>query len=760
MATIVLRNVFFELISFLALLWLSAPIVGAQESFHPNRNPVLQVTRTAQPIKVDGNLDDLSWRDAGKTSDFTEHSPGVEIKPPVRTEAFITYDNENLYVAVICYDDPKKVRATYCNRDEIYNDDNIGIFLDTYGDAAWAYTLNVNPYGLQADALWGANQGEDSGYDLIWKSAGKITDSGYQVEVAIPFSSLRFPNQPVQTWKLEIYRHHYRESHYQISSVGYDPNESCWPCQWGTLLGIENVQPGKGLALVPSVIGYQSGARIDYDNPQSEFENEKFDGEMSVGAQYSPTSNITAEITYNPDFSQVEADAEQIDVNTVTALSFPEKRPFFQEGSDLFRTYFTSVYTRSINDPEVAVKGVARINRTSIAFLSARDEHSPIIIPFNEMSGFALAGKSVSNLLRLRNTLGSGSQIGMIATDRRFDDGGSGTLIGLDGLFRISKSYELMWQYLTTNIKEPDDTALSTDVNGILFDRKKHTADFDGESFWGHGYFVGFERSALHWNFEIDYYGTTPTFRADNGFEPKDDYQIFEFSQSYVIYPKSKLIRQSTPMIDYERQWDFAGHKKYESINIGVLSSLSSQTDLHQALILFSENYTGIQFNNLWQLHFCASSNFSRYMSVDAAFNYGHQIARIFRVKGSETSASFCLELKPTNKLKIESNIEYDKSNDLDTDMKLFEGYVFWTNINYHLTRELSIRLLAQHNDFSRTWDVDPLVTFQLGPFSALYAGATHDFRHFNGLGDDMTYDKTALMSRQYFMKLQYMFQI
>jgi len=341
----------------------------AEDNFTPVYNPTLEVKKLSGTIDIDGDLNDPGWSNAARVGNFAEHSPGDQTKPPVNTEALITYDSDKLYVAMICYDDPALVRASFCERERVGSDDNICLLIDTYGDAAWAYELNVNPYGIQADAIWSQNVGEDGGYDLIWESAGKITDSGYQIELAIPFSSLRFPNKAEQVWKIDFWRNHPRDVQGQYSWAAYDRSVPCWPCQWGTVTGIKDVQPGKGIEIMPTLIGYQSGSLSGdgtSDSPYN-FDNDKAEGEVSLGGKLAVSSDITVEATYNPDFSQVEADAAQVDVNTNFALSFPERRPFFQEGNDLFTTIFGAVYTRLINNPEFAGKVTARIGRTSIA---------------------------------------------------------------------------------------------------------------------------------------------------------------------------------------------------------------------------------------------------------------------------------------------------------------------------------------------------------------------------------------------------------
>ena len=253
---------------FLGCLLQIVQLSYAGETYRPVYNPSLHITKINGDIKIDGELNDRDWLTAGKADNFAEHQPGDQIEPPVKTEAFITYNDENLYVAFICYDDPQSVRASYCDRDAVGADDNICLLIDTYGEATWAYEFNVTPYGLQGDYLWSPEGGEDESFDAVWESMGKITDSGYQLEMAIPFSSLRFPDRPQQTWKVDFWRNHPRDSRRQYSWAAYDRDEPCWPCQWGTITGISDVRPGRGIEILPSVIGYQSGALEDKADPE------------------------------------------------------------------------------------------------------------------------------------------------------------------------------------------------------------------------------------------------------------------------------------------------------------------------------------------------------------------------------------------------------------------------------------------------------------------------------------------------------------
>ena len=192
---------------------------------------------------------------------------------------------------------------------------------------------------------------------------------------------------------MDFWRTHPRESYRQYAWCANNLNETCWPCQWGAVDGIKNVYPGKGIELISSAIGNQIGIR-EFAESGNSFNNGDPDGEMSIGGKYTLGSDITVEAAYNPDYSQIEADARQIDVNSTFALFYPERRPFFQEGGDIFRTLFNSIYSRMINDPEVAVKVTGRPGNFRFGFLSAIDETSYYIMPFDERSAEVKIGRA------------------------------------------------------------------------------------------------------------------------------------------------------------------------------------------------------------------------------------------------------------------------------------------------------------------------------------------------------------------------------
>jgi hypothetical protein len=752
-------------------LWCAAVLAGIcaatnthadehDNGFTPIFHPTLQVTRAPGQIDIDGNLSDPGWQGAQPATHFTEHSPGEEVRPCVETKVFVTYDDENLYLSAVCYADPGTVRASMCERERIFSDDNIGFFFDTYGDASRAYIININPYGIQYDALWSPGYGEDSNFDLVFKSSGTVTDSGYQVELAIPFSCLRFDNKPLQEWKFDFYRHHQREVHYSMSWAAYDQNDPCWPCQWGTVYGIENVAPGRGIEVLPSFVAHQSGEIVNYGDPDTSFANGDIFGDLSLGGKYAVSSDIIVEGSYNPDFSQIEADASQIDVNTTFALFYEEKRPFFQEGMDLFRTNFNAVYTRSINDPDFALKSSAKFGTTSVAALSAHDEHSPMIIPFEERSAYVPAGRSYTNMAAFRHSFGEDNHLRGVLTDRRFEGGGIGTLASVDGQMRLTKSLSLKGQFMATHTAEPDDDILSQYLPDTTFDNGKYTAAFDGESFSGTGGLAGFACQSREVYAYVRAYQRTPTFHADNGYQPRngDRWTLGDFQ--YYIRPTKTILTRLTPGFSCGRIWDFNGLRKEEWLTATLNGNFRfAQSGFWTEVETRGERFAGVDFADIWS---AAGEVWATPMpDVDLGGNvvFGHQIARSALAMGRELTLQTWADLRLLGRVLVEPSIIYTESRDIDTDKMYYCGYIVRTRLGCQVNREFSLRLVTEYNNFSRQWNVDPLLTYRINPFSTFYLGATYDYDRFDQVGPNHIDTMTTLSKRQFFLKLQYLFQ-
>ncbi len=728
--------------------------------WQPERLPHMQTHRATGPIVVDGKLDDAGWNDIPRAGNFVEHQPGDQVQPPQPTEAMLTYDDNYLYAAFICYDDPAEVRASYSERDRIWSDDYVLLTLDTFGDQNCAFEIGSNAYGVQGDLLWSAGRGEDSTYDLVYHTSGRITDEGWQVEFAIPWTSLRFPDKPQQEWRVDFWRNSSRQVRSQYSWGIFNRGDNCWPCQWGTVTGIDGVRPGSGMSLMPAFVATQAGGReADDDGKAGPWANGKVLGEASLNAAYGITPSITAEATINPDFSQVESDAGQIEVNSTFALSYPEKRPFFQDGSDLWSTFFRPVYTRSLNRPNYAVKLIGRPGATGFAALVAQDDATPFILPFAEGSALLEGGRSVSALARVRHSFGSQSHVGAIATTRRHDGGGYGSVAGVDAAVTLSENLRVTGQALLSATTEPDNAALTARLDGLTFDGGRHTASFDGEHFTGRGVYAGIERSGSHWNGEISGSERTPTFRAESGFEPRNDQRKIDSWTAYTFYFDHGLVERLEPTFMASRIWDCSNVRKDEWLMCQVRAYLrKAQTQVWVERMGSNEFFHDISFNGITSNEFGFQVRPTEKVAGGGELVWGHRIARHDLVMGDEFSQDLWLNVQPHKRVLIEQTYEGVRSNDLATGERLFKGYITRTRLNVQLSREWSARLVLQYDDFSRQWNADPLVTFRLNPFSIFYAGSTRSYSTF--LGEQAGIEDWRLSSRSYFLKLQYLWQI
>ena len=731
------------------------------QEYQPVFNPSIMIAGIDGKIDIDGKLDDSGWKNAVNIGNFVERYPGVNLMPNVKTEVLLTYDEHNLYVAFKCQDDPAKLRATMCQRDQFNGDDAVSVLLDTYGNAAWAYEFFVNPYGVQKDYLWTSVQGEDYGYDIIWESAADITDWGYQVEIAIPFASIRFPNKDAQTWKIDFWRNHPRDSYRQYSWAAYNQNDQCWVCQWGTVEGIKNVKSGKGLEILPSLIWSQNGGVASYSNPDSLFNEGRGKAEASLGAKYSLSSDVTIEATYNPDFSQIEADAAQIDVNTTISLLYPERRPFFQEGSDIFRTFFNSFYTRTVSDPIFAAKLTGRTSRYSLGMLSAYDENTPYVIPLEEYGPVVSLGKSAVNVVRGTRTIGTNNMLGVIVTDRRFDAGGYGTVVGVDGDIRLSSKYSIIGQVIYSFTEEPDDSVSSAEnyLEGVMFDDSSHSAALDGETYAGGAIITQFRRRTRNWNFTLDYNHVSPTYRTETGYYPWNDYRIFSVYSNYNFYPAGSIIERLAPQIYAQGRWNFDGESKWRQANV----SLEGNLRIFQMYWGFGyengeERWWGLKFYNLWNFEGYAGAQLGNKLGIESNFHYGRSVARWIPAKSKELFFMTAMEIKPIDRLIIEPSLSYISGKDVETDAEFFKQTILRTRLRLQINKEFSVRLVTQYNDGSDRWDIDPLVTYKINPFSIFYIGSSHDILKLDNVADQRR--EWHQTHRQFFMKLQYLFRV
>ena len=311
------------------------------------KNPV-QVKRLDKPPVIDGKVDEEVWKQATVFKDFIQNRPGDLIPPSKQTEVLMGYDAKTLYIAFRAFDEPDKVRSTVAKRDAVFDDDWVGVVLDTFNDRRRAYELFFNPLGVQADAILTEGVNEDLSVDIVMESKGSITPEGYVVEVAVPFKSLRYVAGKDKAWGVHLIRAIKRFNDERSSWMPISRDISGYLIQAGSLTGLEGLSNERTLEIIPSITLSESGRRINRPvpgapatatlSPDGRFLNKPLEFDPGVSVKFGLTPQVTLDFTYNPDFAQVEADATVVTANQRFPIFFEEKRPFFLEGKEIFET--------------------------------------------------------------------------------------------------------------------------------------------------------------------------------------------------------------------------------------------------------------------------------------------------------------------------------------------------------------------------------------------------------------------------------------
>jgi len=390
--------------------YLLALLQGTSGSSAQTPPPPVAIPRIEAEVEIDGRLDEPMWAQAARLTGFRQYMP-VDSRPAEEsTEVLVWYSPSAIHFGIIAGDrSPQSIRATVADRDNLGQEDRVTIYLDTFNDERRAFFFGVNALGAQEDGVRSEGQfspgnlapgSSDLNPDYYWQSKGRITERGYEVEVRVPFKSLRFPGSGPQSWGLNIVRVTQRTG-YQDTWADTRRANSSFLAQSGTITGLEGLERGVVMEVSPFVTATLTGER---NAATGEFVRD--DVEPNAGANLRlGFTNFSLDATANPDFSTVESDAGQVTVNERFALFFPEKRPFFLEGIELFATPNQLVYTRRVADPIAGVKLTGKFGRLTTAYLAALDE-----TPGDDEALF--------NIARLRYDLGTASTSGITYTDR------------------------------------------------------------------------------------------------------------------------------------------------------------------------------------------------------------------------------------------------------------------------------------------------------------------------------------------------------
>ncbi len=541
----------------------------------PEKAKPLSVPRFDKPPVIDGKLDDEAWKQAAVFKDFYQTNPGDNIAPSKPTEAMIGYDSHTLYLAFHCFDEPDKIRATVAKRDEVFGEDNVRIFLDTFNDQRRAYVLGWNPLGVQQDGIQTEGSGTDFSVDIVMESKGIITSDGWTLEVAIPFKSLRYEAGKDKLWGIHVWRNIDRFNDEIDSWMPNSRDISSLLAQAGHLTGLENISTEHTLEIIPSVTVSETGRRVRALTPAqlaadpNAFDpgrmlNEPLNFDLGVTVKYGITPTVTLDLAINPDFAQVEADQTVVTANQRFPIFFEEKRPFFLEGIDIFKTPIRAVHTRAIVDPDVAVKLSGKRGKNTFGLLLASDNAPGNFSQDerNDPNSLASIARFIDKnayigVLRLKRDVGKESNIGVLFTTYNFIEQHN-QLGGIDGRIKISKQKTLTFQVIGTTSRrcffDPVLDAHRPDPSEGCF------AGFDPapgnptrpaktQNYYrtgnGLAYQVNYSRDGRHFFYGFNGNGQTQDYRADVGFTRRLN---TNFEGGYLGYssepkPKAKLVQ-------------------------------------------------------------------------------------------------------------------------------------------------------------------------------------------------------------------------
>lgn len=751
------RGLFLRLIPALSLglvlTGLPGALLSAQETPSKENLQAAHYTLTSatSEITVDGILNERAWSEATVFKLLYEWLPGDNVPPPVDTDCLVTFNRDNFYIAFRCYDpEPSKIRAHLMDRDAIdtfIQDDHISVMVDTFNDERRAFQFRVNPFGVQADANFSESEGyEDFSWDAIWSSAGKIEEWGYAIEIAIPFNQLRFPRtSEIQTWGIDCERSFPRNVRHRILSHRRDRNVQCLLCQLNKLTGFQGISPGLNLEIDPTLTANRTDERKDF--PAGPLEAGKANVEPGITARWGITPNLILNATANPDFSHVEADVAQLEVNTRFALKYPEKRPFFLEGADFFLTPFDAVFTRTVADPTGGIKLTGKVGRNAFGFFGASDRINNLLFPSNQGTlSTSLDKDIVSGVFRYRRDMGQNSSLGALYTGRASDEYFN-HVAGFDGFFYLSRAKSIRFQYLHSETDYPEDTALS-------FSQKTST-------FGGNALYAEFDHISRDWIYMLNYRDLSPGFRTDYGYIPRVDIRRLAGFVERIIWGKSDdWFTQLAFGIDGTIAYDYNNKLTDQRLNLAINYSGPLQSFIQLGYISNKELYSD-KLYNLDKVHFYAELKPAGGLWFKISGEYGDGVDyQNFRVANSTLLQPF-IELGLGRNINLSLQHAFQR---LDLQGKeIFEANLSQVRFVYNFNVRSFFRAIVQHLDVSRnpelylfpvqaktkTFFTQLLFSYKLNPRTVLFFGYSDNYLGMSGVDITRT-------NRTFFIKLGY----
>jgi hypothetical protein len=659
---------------------------------------LLKPLKTDKPPVIDGVLDDPVWAEAPYVKDFKTFIPDFGRDLSEETVAYFAYDSENLFFAFQCYDrEPKKIKATLSKRDDIRTDDFVCINLDSFNDQQSLYALYVNPLGIQMDSRYASNK-EDFSADMVWYSAGKLHENGYAVEMRIPLKSIRYSSGERTEMSIFFERSIGRRTEHG-SYPELDPAKGYAFLTGMAPMEFFGLKKYTLLELIPAFT-FQQG----YTQAEGRLARDMTARDLSLTGKYGITPSLILDATYNPDFSQVEADAGQVDVNLRYDLYFPEKRPFFLEGSENFTLAGTidgdfllsAVNTRNIVDPVAGVKLTGKIARKdNLAMIFAADE-SPIAIDPYETE----VKSAYFSIFRYRHALSQDSYLGLFFTDREHE-GRFNRVVGPDGMVRLNQSSMLSFHALGS------------------FTRAGSGAERED----GHALSLDYYHDTRDWKISLGFQDLSTDFETVTGYLTRTGLTRFRGAVSPLFYPRSQVLRRIAVSLASSQLRDQT-YNLWETDNTAaVIFTLVRTSQVSLAYSYATEIFLGQRFKTGgWKLQ--GRSQITNAIYFNLMFRSGQAIRYSESpFQGYGKSAQATLGYQPSEKFNWTLTFTYsDLFRDADKE-KVYDYTIVRNRLIYQLNKYLFFRAIVEYNSYRKQLLTDLLASFLYIPGTVIQLG-------------------------------------
>jgi hypothetical protein len=736
----------------------------------------VRIVRFSEAPTIDGKLDEAVWSQAAVLKDFYQIQPGDNIAPSKSCEVLLGYDSKFLYIAYRALDDPDKIRATVAKRDQIFDDDYVGFFLDTFADRRRAYAFFFNPLGVQADGILTESRGEDYSIDIVMESKGTLTDNGYIVEIAIPFKSLRYYSGEGKLWGAHFFRRIKRLDNELDSWMPISRDRSGSLNQAGHLTGLEGISTERTLELIPSLTISETGKRVSAARPggiaadptsdPGRLVNQPFRVDPGLTLKYSFSPTMTLDAALNPDFAQVEADQTVVTANQRFPIFFEEKRPFFFEGVDIFQTQLQAVHTRAIVDPDYAVKLTGRRGRETFGLLLASDnapgsftdeeKNDPEIRPQIEK---IIDKNAYIGVLRLKRDIGAESDLGLIATSYNFIENHN-QLGGFDGRFRINPKTVLNFQILGTTTRT------------FFFDPDRAEQVYRTGN--GLGYNWNYDVTGRHFGYFIGGTGRTRDYRANVGFTRRTNTNSVDNFWRYSSEPKPKATLISWRISQFNNvEYDWQGRLQGWISEPLFLIQLSRQTNVGVGFTgryerVFEEEFGARRSSTMPGAFFGTDSERSTYRKeiwgftnmapskkytasfqgvyrwgeLDFDFGAGPRFPRVSPAAlvdpdapldpgpGTSINLQASFSYQPTSAVRVSLNYNKSRLKRYDTGRVAFDENIFAWRGTYQFSRFVFARARLDYATLASSLRGQFLFGWTPSPGTAFYAGYNDDLTH------------------------------